>query len=78
MIKYQVGASIRELFGLRFRTLLLILQVIVVAATLAATLNDTLRSIDDISVAHSLEGRGGATLAGDRLPRPLDGIRVAG
>ncbi len=57
MIKYQVGASIRELFGLRFRTLLLILQVIVVAATLAATLNDTLRSIDDISVAHSLEGR---------------------
>lgn len=54
MIGYQLGTAIRELFGLRFRTLLLVLQVIVVASTLSVTLNNMLRSMSDIRVAHSL------------------------
>ncbi|MFT4230195.1 MAG: hypothetical protein QM602_07905 [Microbacterium sp.] len=57
MIGYQIGTAIRELFSLRFRALLLILQVVVVAATLSATLNDALGSVNDIGVARSLENR---------------------
>ncbi len=57
MIGYQIGTAIRELAALRFRVVLLVLQVLVVAATLSATLNDTLGSLGDIGVARSLENR---------------------
>ncbi|MFC6354583.1 hypothetical protein [Luethyella okanaganae] len=54
MIGYQLGTAVKELVSLRFRTFLLILQVVVVAASLSLTLNDTLRSANDLRLASEL------------------------
>lgn len=56
MIGYQLGAALREIVALRLRAVLLLLQVVVVAVTLAGTLHDTLRSLSDLAVARRFAG----------------------
>lgn len=54
MIGYQLDATTREFAALRGRALLLVLQVIVTALSLVFTLNDTVRSVNDLGLAASL------------------------
>lgn len=54
MIGYQFDAAAREFAALKGRALLLVLQVVVTAVSLSFTLNDTVRAVNDLSLAASL------------------------
>lgn len=54
MIGYQFDAAAREFAALKGRALLLVLQVVVTAVSLSFTLNNTVRAVNNLSLAASL------------------------
>ena len=55
-VGYQIAAAVRDVVSLRFRALLLVLQVLLTSMCVGVTINDLLRSAGNLCAAASLAG----------------------